>query len=76
MSAPFIHIYRPRGHYIGQVRLFGHRRWQTVTGRCAKAETAIAKAINKMTPNHKRARALFIDDSGWHEAHICMEAAR
>jgi len=67
------HILIPRGHYIGQVRGMGCRRWQTVTGRCRSAESALSKAALKMR-NHHRARVLFIDSSGWYEPNLVMEA--
>ena len=28
-----VHIHAPKGHYIGQVRLYGHRKWETVTAQ-------------------------------------------
>lgn len=74
--ATLVHINQPRGHHIGQVRLLGHQRWQTVTGRCKSAEGALSLAIRRMGHNHHRARALFIDDSGWYEPHLSMDACR
>lgn len=71
-----VHINIPRGHYVGQIRLRGHRRWQIVTGECKTPEAAMAKAVKKMTAEHKRARVLFIDSSGWYEPHVAMEASR
>ena len=70
-----IHINAPRGHYIGQVRRRGGRRWITVTGRCRTGESAMAKAAPKMRGMH-RARVLFIDNSGWYEPTFVMECAR
>lgn len=69
-----IHIHAPKGHYIGQVRLYGHRKWQTVTGRCTRAELAMADAVQQMSERHKRARVLFIAD--WYEPVVVMEANR
>ena len=69
-----VHIHAPKGHYIGQVRLYGHRKWQTVTGRCTRDTLAMADAIQFMTDRHKRARVLFIAD--WYEPVIVMEAHR
>lgn len=70
-----VHILRPSGHYIGQVREIGHQRWQTITGRCKSGESAMSRAALKMRGKH-RARVLFIDNSGWYEPHIVMEAKR
>lgn len=69
----FIHIHRPRGHYIGQVRRAGHRLWDTVTGRRKSAHNALAAAVLK-GKGMKRARVLFIDSSPYYEPHIVMEA--
>lgn len=71
-----IHINQPSGHYIGQVRYIGGKKWDTVTGRCKSAESATAKAVLKMKKDHFRARALFIDDSGWYGPTIVMEVKR
>lgn len=71
-----VHINIPRGHYIGQVRRRGARRWRTVTGKCRSETAAMAKAAIAMGRDDKRARVLFIDNSGWYEPHVCMEAAR
>jgi hypothetical protein len=72
----YVHICRPRGYYIGQVRQFGYRRWSTVTGRCRKPEPALSRAVAKMRADHKRARALFVDTSGYYGPHVSMEASR
>ena len=69
-----VHIHAPKGHYIGQIRLYGHRKWQTVTGRCTRAELAMADAVRQMTDRHKRARVLLIAE--WYEPVIVMEAHR
>lgn len=71
-----VHVLISRGHYIGQVRLFGHQKWETVTGERDNAENAMAQAVMSMTPNHKRARVLFIDGSGYYEPTIVMECSR
>jgi len=70
-----VHINRPRGHYIGQVRAYGHRYYKTVTGKCKSPEGAMARATKQMKGYH-RARVLFIDSSGWYEPNIVMEAKR
>ena len=71
-----IHINTPKGHYIGQIRLRGHRKWETVTPKRDTVENAMAQAVLSMTENHKRARVLFIDDSGYYEPTICFEGNR
>lgn len=71
-----VHIHAPRGHYIGQVRLYGHRKWQTVTGRCTRAELAMADAMQFMSERHKRARVLMLDHEGWYPPRVVMECKR
>lgn len=73
MAEQRLHICWARGRYIGQVRGHGCRRWQTVTGYCLTAEAALSRAALKMA-GKKRARVLFIDDSGWYEPSLSMEA--
>lgn len=70
-----LHICWSRGHYLGQIRRAGARRWQTVTGRCQSAESAMSRATAKMQ-HMKRARVLFVDSSGWYEPNVVMEAKR
>lgn len=70
-----LHICRPCGYYLGQIRRAGARRWQTVTGRCQSAESAMSRATAKMR-HMKRARVLFVDSSGWYEQNVVMEAKR
>lgn len=72
-SVPMIHILRPRGHYIGQVRRAGHQLWTTVTGPRRSARHALAAAILR-SENMKRARVLFIDNSPYYDPHVVMEA--
>lgn len=70
-----VHINRPSGHFIGQIRKPYARRWQTVTGRCKSAGSAMGRAVERMhSVDH--ARVLFIDDSGWYEPHHVIEASR
>lgn len=71
-----IHIHAPKGHYIGQIRWYGHRKWETVTDKRDTAENAMAQAVLSMTDQHKRARVLFVDESGWYEPNVVMEATR
>lgn len=75
MSDIHIHINRPRGYYIGQVRRHGARRWQVVTGKLKTAERALSMAAADMDGFH-RARVLFIDDSGYYDPRVVMEAER
>lgn len=71
-----VHIHRPRGFYLGQIRLVGHQKWQTIETPFDKPEPAMASAVMKMTPEHKRARVLFVTDDGWYEPVIVMECKR
>ena len=73
-SEAVFHIYAPKGYYIGQIRLYGHRRWQTVTGKCTRETTAMVGAVRAMTTAYKRARVLFCAD--WHEPVVVMACAR
>lgn len=70
-----IHICYSRGYYIGQVRGYGCKLWRTVTGRCKTPEGAMKRAAQQMN-NNKRARVLFVDNSGWYEPTISMECNR
>ena len=72
----YVHIHAPRGYYIGQTRRYGHRLWDTVTGKCKTAEAAMVGAVKKMQSRDKRARVLFITYDGWYEPSIAMECAR
>jgi len=72
----WVHVHRPSGHYIGQTRGWGRKRWTTVTGRCTSPEAAMARAVLKMRANDKGARVLFVDNSGWYEPNLCMECTR
>lgn len=72
----YLHINKPSGYFIGQVRKAGARNWETVTGRCRSSEAALAKALMAMRPSDKRARALFVDRNGWYESRVVLEAAR
>lgn len=69
-----VHIHAPKGHYIGQVRLYGHRKWQQVGNGHDSAEAAMAAAVLRMTPEHHRARVLFLTE--WYEPTIVMECHR
>lgn len=70
-----LHILRPHGHYIGQVRRTGHQKWETVTKKHRSAKHALAAAVLKSRPRfHKRARVLFIDASPWYDPNVMMEA--
>lgn len=69
-----VHILRPRGYYIGQVRAFGFRRWNTVTRACRTPETALQIIALKMK-GQKRGRVLFVDTSGYYDPHVSMECS-
>lgn len=60
-----VHILMASGHYIGQARRLGHRRWETITGKCRTAESAMANAAKKMKPYH-RLRVLLIDSNPYY----------
>lgn len=69
-----VHVHAPKGHYIGQIRLYGHRKWQDATEEWSNAEIAMSHAVLAMTDRHKRARVLFIAD--WYEPVVVMECKR
>lgn len=71
----YVHINIPKGHYIGQVRKCGYRRFETVTQECETMERALSLAGERMKGQH-RLRVLFIDDSGYYEPHVCFEGSR
>ena len=71
-----LHICYSRGHYIGQLRQHGYRRWKTVTGKCKSTEGAIsAAAMVAKRGEWKRLRVLFIDSSGWYEPNHIFEGS-
>jgi hypothetical protein len=70
-----VHIYAPKGHYIGQIRRTGHRLWETVgDGKHTQETAAMVCAVAAMTEDHKRARVLFVTE--WHDPVIIMECNR
>jgi hypothetical protein len=69
------HVLRPRGKYAAQVRGRGCRKWRHVA-YCKTAERAMSRAAIAMKPDDHRARVLFIDNSGWYEPNLMMEAVR
>lgn len=71
-----IHINRPAHHFIGQIRRYGHQRWETVTGKCKTHQAAMCKAINAMAADHNRARVLLIADCGYYEPTVVLEARK
>ena len=70
-----VHIYRPTGHYIGQVRDYGCRNWKTVTGKHASMYIAMARAVMRMEQAH-RGRVLLIVESGYYEPTVVMECKK
>ena len=71
-----VDIHAPAHHFIGQVRGYGYRNWQTTTVKCNSAELAMSHAVLAMTTYHHRARVLIITESGYYEPNIVMEANR
>ena len=69
-----VHIHAPKGYYIGQIRLYGHRKWETVTENLPDMNVAMSLAVLAMKPGHKRSRVLFIAD--WYEPVVVMECNR
>ena len=69
-----IHINRPRGHYVGQVRDPYCKTWRTVTGRCRSGRSALAKAVLHARRYNMKARALLIDRSYYYEPIVVGEA--
>lgn len=71
-----IHILAPSGHYIGQTRRYGCRRWETVTGKSKSWRKALSNAVLKMRHEDKRARVLFISSSGYYDPILIAEASK
>jgi hypothetical protein len=69
-----VHICRPSGYYIGQLRRVGCRNWRTVTGHHRTSTAALRRALIHAGREDKRARTLFIDRSGWYEPSLGAEA--
>lgn len=69
-----VHIHAPKGHYIGQVRLAGHQKWETVTVPCKSDTQAMSTAVFYMTKRHKRARVIFVAE--WYDPVVVMECKR
>lgn len=72
----FLHIHQPKTFFLGQVRMHGAHTWETVTGRCQSAESAMAKAALAMKPTDFRARVLMLDHEGWYPPRVVMECKR
>lgn len=74
-----VHILRPHGHYVGQLRRRGNRRWVTTTGRCHSCAGALRQVTAgeelARAPGERRVRVLFIDGSGWYEPNVVFEGA-
>lgn len=69
MSA--IHINRPHGEYVGQVKRYGARTWRTVITTKNSARNAMAGAVKRMGAEDKRVRVLFCAE--WYDQVIVME---
>ena len=66
-----VHIHAPKGQFFGQVRRYGHQRWESVGSPCKTAKGAMVKAIKAMGPYHKRARVLLCAE--WYDPNVVME---
>lgn len=65
------------GYYIGQVRPYGARTWETVTCRRKSAEAALTQATRAMRQSDFRLRVLFVDDQrGWLNPVVAVELKR
>lgn len=72
-----IHILWSRGHYLGQTRAYGYRRWSTVTSKCKTKEAAIAGAAKRaLGKDWHRLRVLFIDNNPYFEPNVVFEGKR
>lgn len=69
-----IHIHKPAGHYIGQVRQQYERKWRTVTKEWQTPEKALSMAALKMAPTDKFARVIFVTE--WYDPMVAMEVTR
>lgn len=65
-----------KGHFIGQVKAYGAKTWETVTGRCDTASAAMGRAARMMRQSDYRVRVVFIDSRGWHEHRVAVELKR
>lgn len=68
-----IHIHSPPGEFIGQIRLRGHRLWETVDTRDS-AESAMIRAVEAMSREHHRARVLWCSD--YYDPVVVMKLSR
>jgi hypothetical protein len=64
------------GYFIGQVRPYGAKTWETVTGRCKLANLAIGKAARSMRQSDDRVRVVFVDSRGWPYTRTVVEVKR
>lgn len=68
-----VHIHQPKGHYIGQVRDYGCRNWQTVTSKHQSMYAAMARTV-MMMQRAKHGRVLLIAE--WYEPVVMMECKK
>ncbi len=71
-----IHLHAPKVFYLGQVRPIRGRIWETVTGKCQSAESAMSKAVLSMRETDQNARVLMLDYEGYYPPRVVMEAKR
>lgn len=74
MSA--IHIHAPNGYFLGQVRAGGAHKWRTVTQKCKTWNSALSRAVMKMEDHHKRARVIYVVESGYYDPTVIAEASK
>lgn len=68
-----LHINRPSGIYVAQVRKPYHKLWETVSEHSDKKDAEVA-SITAMSEDHKKARVLFC--AAWYDPILVMEASR
>jgi len=74
MTEGAIHICWAHGYFEGQIHRRGHRKWETVTGKCKSEKSAMKKAVDAMTYDHNRARVIMMEE--WYGPTVMMELKR
>ena len=60
MNNNYIHINKPSGYYLAQVRGYGKKNWRDIGCRYKSSKSCMIAAIKNMGINDKHARILFI----------------